>query len=103
MKWKEITSSLHADVRKSHASKVLLNDNGRGTWIPVGSVLEKEGVISLKELRKWLWERRACRILKRKSVALWGIQDSGRSYYGFAVRTDGKILDRWMSLGGPTL
>jgi hypothetical protein len=103
MKWKEITARLHEQLSQEQSALHIIHDHGRGTWIPVRPFLEREGEVSLKQLRRWLWERRACRLLKRKTVCLWGLVEGPMTYYGVAVKVDGPVLHRWMRIGGPRI
>lgn len=103
MRWKELTSRLQIQLEHEQAAMQVLRDDGRGTWVPVRPFLESDHFVSLKDLRKWLWERRTCHLLRRESLCVWGVVEKPMTYYGFAVKVDGPVLDRWKRIGGPLI
>lgn len=103
MRWKELTSRLQHQLLQERAAVEIVRDDGRGTWVPVRPFLESDDSVSLKELRRWLWERRTLHLLRRESLCVWGVVENPTTYYGFAVKVDGPVLDRWKRIGGPVI
>jgi len=101
--WKEVTRQIMAGLDNSYRFKIVFSQAEEGVWVPRGIFVAQKG-LTLKELRRWLWEQRKCRFLEEKGVSLWAVKDDdGTVYVGFAQQVSGRVAERWIRMGGPTL
>lgn len=103
--WKEQTHLLTQSLNTNETVvlPVRTSKDGRGIWVLTGPSITFED-FTLKKLRTWLWEQRACRLLKRSnSLILWASRNEGVIAVGFAEQVRGKVGQRWIQMGGPAL
>tara|TARA_R100000458_G_C8169181_1_gene170306 strand:+ start:229 stop:564 length:336 start_codon:yes stop_codon:yes gene_type:complete len=99
--WKEISNLLIDSHQEEGDGLVKLYPHSEGDSIVNMSnenfILEVEGKeLRPKKVRKFLWEQRKNRALKRKNAVLWSsyIEEEDKSYVGVGALTSPEAADR---------
>ena len=101
MNWKKISNQL-IDLHKEDGDGLVKLDphSGGSTVVNLSDsdlVLEVKGKeLRAKKVRKFLWEQRKPRALKRKNAILWSayIEEDDTSYVGVGALTSPEVADR---------
>ena len=79
--WKSVVNELRTQFEAKGGATVLVSEPSEGKTVPVQTLADEhllkfEGKkLQPKTVRKWLWEQRDCRVLKRQGAVLFAGYD----------------------------